>query len=271
MWVPEHVSEQPPRLPITGQDLSTKYYYSSTIDYFINLINSTLSALCIQQGLSSNAIFFTLNESTQLLEMNILNNINYGINILLYVNEPLYNLLSGFQSQEVINSNITFKKPRLLNQSNSSAYNKRTLTDNTVFSVSTCEIPINPTWNPIASIVFSSTLLPLITTNISPEELYGGNLLSLANESANFKPVLTDFEVPITQLNTYRNGIFYQPTGPYRLNDLTGSTPINYIDIRVEWKDKYGNHHPFYLTSGGNCEVKMLFVRKDFNNINLNI
>ena len=77
-------------------------------------------------------------------------------------------------------------------------------------------------WNPIASIVFSSSMLPVLSTHISPPQVYNdpSNSLSSTGNNAGLFSVLTDFEVPYSANNQYRPTIDYNPGAEYRLLDM---------------------------------------------------
>jgi hypothetical protein len=122
-------------------------------------------------------------------------------------------------------------------------------------------------WNPVASIVFSSSLLPIISTQTSvPRDLGGnGNSFLSGGNNANLLPILSDFAIAIDAMNQYRPMIEYNPGAEYRLIDLNSTTNLNRIDIIVYWKDRAGGLHPFLLQPGCAASVKIMFRRKDFD------
>ena len=122
--------------------------------------------------------------------------------------------------------------------------------------------------NPVQSIVFTSTLLPVNMENVgTPLILNGANINQVnVGSTANILPVVTDFVVALSATNNYQPDITYVPTGEYRLVDLYGTSPCKQIDISVFWKDVYGINHPFLLGSGCSGSLKVMFRRKDFNN-----
>jgi hypothetical protein len=125
--------------------------------------------------------------------------------------------------------------------------------------------------NPIQSIVFTSTLLPVVMENVGTPSILNGtapNSITLGS-TANIFPVVTDFIVPFSATNGYVPDISYVPNGEYRLVDLYGESPCNQVDIQVFWKDIYGLLHPFLLGSGCSGSLKLMFRRKDYNNADL--
>jgi hypothetical protein len=122
-------------------------------------------------------------------------------------------------------------------------------------------------WNPVASIVFSSSLLPIISTQTSVPRDLGGNsnaFLSGGN-NANLLPILSDFSIAVDSANQYRPMIEYNPGAEYRLIDMNSTTNLSRIDIIVYWKDRAGNLYPFLLQPGCAASVKIMFRRKDFD------
>ena len=125
--------------------------------------------------------------------------------------------------------------------------------------------------NPVQSIVFTSTLLPVVMENVGAPSILNGsssNLITIGS-TANIFPVVTDFIVPFSATNSYVPDISYVPSGEYRLVDLYGESPCNQVDIQVYWKDSYGLLHPFLLGSGCSGSLKLMFRRKDFANADL--
>jgi len=125
--------------------------------------------------------------------------------------------------------------------------------------------------NPVQSIVFTSTLLPVVMENVGTPSILNGtapNSITLGS-TANIFPVVTDFIVPFSATNGYVPDISYVPNGEYRLVDLYGESPCNQVDIQVFWKDQYGLLHPFLLGSGCSGSLKLMFRRKDYNNADI--
>jgi hypothetical protein len=120
-------------------------------------------------------------------------------------------------------------------------------------------------WNPVSSIVFASSLLPIVPTQTSaPKDLGGNNLVSGGNNS-NLLPTLSDFSIAVDANNQYRPMVEYNPGAEYRLIDMNSTMNMNRIDIIVYWKGRDGVLHPFQLQPGCSASVKLMFRRKDFN------
>ena len=120
--------------------------------------------------------------------------------------------------------------------------------------------------NPVSSVVFTSSLLPIVQDIVSVPVSNNASGVQSRNGGSNLTPVITDFQVAITALNTYRPDLQYTPNGEYRLIDLVGTSPLSSIEVSVFWKDFYGNLNPFYLAPGCSANIKIMFRRKDYNN-----
>ena len=122
-------------------------------------------------------------------------------------------------------------------------------------------------WNPVASIIFASSLLPIVPTQTSAPRDIGSqsnNLISGGNNS-NLLPILSDFSIAVDGNNQYRPMVEYNPGAEYRLIDMNSTTNLNRIDIIVYWKDRFGGIHPFQMQPGCAASVKIMFRRKDFS------
>ena len=116
--------------------------------------------------------------------------------------------------------------------------------------------------NPIASIVFSTGLLSIFATNTSPPTSY--NMYSFCNftssgNNSNLTNIITDFEIPMSEINQYRPVIYYNPTSEYRLVDMRSIVNTNMLDITVCWKTHYGEYIPLKLQPGCAAHIKLLF------------
>jgi hypothetical protein len=121
-------------------------------------------------------------------------------------------------------------------------------------------------WNPISSIVFTSTTLPIHATLTSPPKVYSSTSNGMAGAGGtSLSNTLTDFEIAIDSQNSYRPEISYAPPGEYRLIDMYSTSNLSKLDLNVYWKDKYGNLKPLRLQPGCSASVKLLFRHKHFD------
>jgi hypothetical protein len=120
-------------------------------------------------------------------------------------------------------------------------------------------------FNPVQSIVFTSSLLPIVQSVVGNTKIF--NFYNAQFQNNNSAPIITDFVVPYSATNQFRPNLEYTPSGEYRLIDLYGLTPLQAIEITVQWRDMFGVFHPFLLNSGCSAQLKIMFRRKDFGNV----
>jgi hypothetical protein len=265
-WATQNNTAPIPAPPLTKQDLLSDYYYCNSYQHFIFLLNKTISNEWTLLGYPTPVPFFTLDPATFNLKYHYPVSGNKALN----VNQPLFNLLCTFNFYKVANDEYRLDHSDTQERETIVApfYNPGT------FYVSTSENTPLSQWNPISSIVFQTIELPLVQTNVSPTlEFYNRTNLTPSNQqgtqNGNISPILTDFIVSFGANNTYKPYINYTNQGEYRLLDLNGTEPIASLQIQVLWRDNWGNTHNIYLDSGCCASMKLLFRRKDFDNLYL--
>jgi hypothetical protein len=192
----------------------------------------------------------------------------------LVFNDRLYELFAGLPSRYAIINGSSGYQLRFVDRFTNSYVQKIPKPGSTTgetISIDmlhlTQEVTSIAVWNPVASIVFASSLLPIIPTQTSVPRNIGSknsNLLSGGNNS-NLLPILSDFAIAVDGPNQYRPMVEYNPGAEYRLIDMNSTTNLNRIDIIVYWKDRAGNLYPFQLQPGCAASVKIMFRRKDFS------
>jgi hypothetical protein len=121
-------------------------------------------------------------------------------------------------------------------------------------------------FNPICSIVFASSFLPVLPTSITPPKVFNDTSLALSSNGNNggLISMLTDFEVPYSETNQYRPTIDYNPGTEYRLLDMNPVMNLNRVDILVYWKTTFGELIPMKLQPGCSGHVKIMLRHKTF-------
>lgn len=276
-YIPTNLSEP---IPVIGalRDTIIPYYYVYSFNTIVTMLNNCLSTafqrLSADVEYSSkvlptqnvpyfewdnNAQKFILNADVNGFDSNILNHIS------IHCNTALYTLISSFQAfyngYNVLTArNYTFnisKEPRGLN----------TFIINDTYTVIQLfqEYSTGALFTPISSIVFSTSLIPVLPSNTAkPSVIDGdGSLVSTGNNN-NISSMITDFEVQENSGYGFSGVLSYTPTAEYRMIDLNNSSSekLNNIDITVYWKDQYSNLHPLYLQPGCKCDLKILFRKK---------
>lgn len=276
--------DQPtPDPPLTFQDLTSQYYYVYSYQIWVEMLNNALqqcftalnTAVVAAGGAlpTANPPFLEFDPVALTYNLNA-DELGYARTlanpIKIFCNSPLQTLISSFQFNRFGNG------PTIINGKNFQfvIYNNN---DTNILILPTgnyCQMYQEGStvalMNPIQSIVFSTSLVPVIQENVSVPKVWGSDttLFNTGNNS-NIASILTDFQVPFTPDNRYQPDITYAPTGEYRLIDLYGTSPLSSLDLQVSWKDQFGNTHPLYLGSGCSANLKIMFRRKDFDTASL--
>lgn len=281
VYVPKDLSQPLPNPPIDFQDLESAYYFMYSYQQVIELFNTAfiacyagLNNLVVAGGdalPSPNPPFFEFDPNNL---VSILDADKAGYDralanpIKIYMNSPAFNLFSNFPST-YYGVNVMNGKNYMFDIYNNNGTNILNLPTYDVLQ-SYQEGTSTGLWNPVMSIVFTTALLPVVPSYISVPKVWGADskLFNIGN-NANLAPVITDFIVPWSATNTYRDTIEYTPSGEYRLLDMFGSSPLSAIELSCFWKDQFGGLHPFKLNSGCSATIKIMFRRKDYNNTTL--
>jgi len=122
-------------------------------------------------------------------------------------------------------------------------------------------------WSPVASIVFTTSLLPIRNEATGAPITYGnGNLGQSSSSIQNaFQPILTDIALDLANEggDGYRKMIYYSPVAEYRMASLTPTNqPIYSVDIQVYWKNRLdGNLYPVQMYNLSSVSIKAMFRR----------
>lgn len=217
-----------------------------------------------------------------------------AVNYCLFFNGPLFNLFSGFPSVYYGNTltSANFDAGSVTTIGGNywwfnyyvlpiNFQNKNYITINPVVGVTPStnwivtgsEYSPVPIWNPISSLVFTSSLLPITmsftslpqVSNSSPFDLTYTN----SGNNAQISNMLSDIQVGLTTGSEYKPSVLYLPSAEYRLIDMLGNNPIFQASFGVAWKSKFGQIISFRLGSQCGANIKILFRRKRHNLGNL--
>lgn len=124
-------------------------------------------------------------------------------------------------------------------------------------------------WSPVASIVFTSTLLPLKKEfSAVPIKLGTTNVAGSTSSPAAFDPVITDFVIDqqVERAEGWRDFTLYEPTAEYRMISMNAShEEIRNIDIQVFWKYRLtGELIPLSMFNCSDVSIKMMFRKIDY-------
>lgn len=265
---------------------SNPYYHIHTAQGFLNMVNKALrSSFNTLVSHSSNSAFydkvtapqFFFNASSNKIELLYTNEYVYSqynvINLFIKVSGSLYNLLSNFPA--ILTNNLYQGNTAVINyvldiqptlNRNSYSYSKNN-TPAVTMNVLTEQSSSIVAWSPISRIQFCSTTVPVHQT------LTGGAQYTTINEQSsiqanNTTSILTDFEFPLTTGLEYSQQIlYYSPQSEYRLIDLSGTASIKSLNIQVFWVSKIGTRYEMKVKQRGQCTLKLMFRKKNFNGI----
>lgn len=267
-----------------GQNSTNSYYWVYTFQRIQELMNycledayNGLNALVLAgtgNNLPSfgNIPFIEFNPNNGACTLNadsVAFDIDGASPIEIYMNNPMFNLFSNFPVYRYGIQNITNGKNYKFNIKNqiTNIFNVKTGYDAIqIYSDLASNIGL---FNPVKSIVFSTSLLPVLPTLVGNPKIFNADASVSASQTNSLKaPILIDFVVPISGLsqNTYTPEIYYEPSGELRFSDIISNTPITSISLDVFWKDAYGNLIPIRLQNQCSASVKLLFRRKDYFN-----
>jgi len=123
-------------------------------------------------------------------------------------------------------------------------------------------------WSPVASIVFTTSLLPIKTeANSAPNILGSSNIGNSAPTTGSaFEPIITDIALDLQPggADLYRSFIYYAPSAEYRMSSFTPSKQeLRNIDISVFWKNRLdGQLYPVNMYNLSSVGIKLMFRKK---------
>ena len=124
-----------------------------------------------------------------------------------------------------------------------------------------------PIMCPIESLIFTTSLLPVLPSLLGVPALFSGNSGVSNQDNNNIINTVTDLVVNLTTGSEYLPNVIYEPTAEYRLLDLQSNAPLTSIQISVVWKDIFGQVHDFYIQNGCQASLKVMFRKNAYNNI----
>ena len=271
---PWNTTVSPPTPPLVSQDLSTDYYYVNSYQHFVEMINSALAQANTSANTGQYPPYMEFDNQTNRFAL-YANKAVFDANTLgaatcqIHFNNRLYQLLSTFPAK--FKGNLGEKNYEIVIDSRLSGL-RRYYNDAAQFLYAAVsvyqDISTVATWNPVSSIVFCTSLIPVQPSHTGVANLYDGvgtNLVSGGN-NANVSSILTDFEVSVNESNQYRPTITMIPQAEYRLVEMNAVTNLNKIDLIAYWKTHYGDLIPLKLQPGCAAHVKLLFRHRRFHN-----
>ena len=259
-------------------DIRGPYYYVYSFNTIVEMLNNALTEafaeLVVIAGNSgvtlptTNPPFFEWDSDSQKF---ILNGDVIGFNdketsyISISCNTAIYTLISGFKA-DYYGPDVFEGRNYILRLSRETRGLNLFKINNTYSVIQSYqEYSSGALFTPISSIVFTTSLIPVLPSNVAKPTIFDGDgsLVSTGNNN-NITSMITDFESQDNNGYGFQGTLSYTPTAEYRMIDLNNSSSekLNNIDISVYWKDQYSNLHPVYLLPGCKCDIKILFRKK---------
>ena len=271
-WIPQNVVPIPiaPSLTSNGLQTFSDYYFCQNYAYFIQILNNALTEAMNKLKLLVTPILDTVEEPFLIWNTDTVSATIYAreshfnsastAKVNIYFNRALYSLLSTFNFIK-FNTGVVRNKYYKLILDRFDGFNVVVLPsfgiDELIFSNQ--EISTITEWSPISSILFTTSTIPINSTQLSVPSVYiDGQQNSLTPSFKNFSNIITDLS---SDEFSYKSNLLYLPSAQYRYVSLQNNSPLTNIDISVFWKDKLGIIREFLLLPGGSAEIKILFEK----------
>ena len=282
--------------PTIQQDYSNNYYFMYNYSQFSEMVNFTFKE-CINQlnadfqgwygagapNIKTKAPYIRWNPSTECFDLytdiysssdNSSSQVGSKEKLRIFFNSSLYNLISYnaiYNGGDTVQSNTlgipNFTYEILINYDGSNIIKEIGNDGNpsgTIYLKTTQDYKSTTTlWNPIEAIVFSSTMIPIVSEQTGvPIEITDNNVVSRSTSSS-FQPIITDISLDTNDSSAYRNFISYIPSGEYRLSEMKGTGPLRDIDIQVYYRLRHNQKLiPMEMINGSSINVKIMFRKK---------
>ena len=278
-YTPQDLTQPIPAAPsVAGkQDMSSNYYLCMNNSHVVSLINQCLvdlyaAQLAFYQSVHlapsmypnmTNPPWLAYDNSSHQLIFNF-DAAAYDPSLPspfnLYCNTAMFNLLNSFEFVNYSSSGNGVGANYKLNVYDNQGTNSLEMPTYTALQLYEDYPSVNQ-WSPVSSIVLTSNTLPINGTIQGAPKVFNTNNAASSYSVNNSMKVISDFTVAIDNNNSYRPSIDYSPT-IYRMVDMIGHSPINYMDIQLYWRDIYNNFYPMTLGSNQSCSIKLLFRKK---------
>ena len=234
----------------------SEYYFIYQYQHMVDMVNTALATAfsnLATKPAGSEAPYFIYNPVTKLFSL-IAQAAHYDAkmvgSIQVYLNSNLFELFNGLVNIAEFLSNGRDFKILISNYRNNYYNDPAKISTIPPEYYETVEQFVSiPAWNAVKKITFETSLIP-IQNEYTPAS---GN---------SFKKIMTDFEPLNSSSEDVRTSLQYFPQGQYRLIDLTGTTPLYNIDLKVTWLDVFGRGYTVQINHFQELSVKLLFTRK---------
>ena len=293
-WTPENLNAATPLVPTSEQDLSTDYYHCYTYNHVVDMVNTALTAahtelvvdydtwinsLGATGALSTRAPKMVYDSGSNLFSLygdvngfGVTDATSYGTttaeDVNIYFNSNMYNLFSSFQTTNQNTDGALGKNHKVIFK-NKNGTNIEEIATGVTSVTGTYDYkmvqdyPSTSTfWSPVASLVFTTTLIPVKTEFIGNPITFGNdNTNGTHSSSNNFQNIVTDIAMTDLDAHGHRELVSYAPSAEYRMITLSPSQQVvQNIDLQLFWRRRLSNELvPVLMPNLSTVDVKMLF------------
>lgn len=203
-----------------------------TIDYFLNAVNSAISASAVSAGiLVADVPFITLDRSTWLATLDYDAHANFGDDFYLEFNEPLFSHFPHFRYADILPTTTYFR-----------VYtpNSGTKTTTTADEILT---------SPVDKIYIKTHQVPVVGEYTSALD---------SNPTDKAELILTDFEFGGSNRFCIQNIGYTATTGQYRWHNMYHGA-FHSADISFYFKTYNNERHPLRVGPSGSISAKLVF------------
>ena len=245
---------------VNGATPSTfKYYYCYTYSHFCDIFNTAIALAVSHISGSAKAPKLVYNGATNLFSLYCDASV-WGTNGRIFFDVNLYQLLRNFNN--VYSPATTPLTNEILIKNNIS--NMFTGDDGTKYIVVTQDYPsTDANWSPISSLVFTTSMLPIVAEQVAvPIVFSNGNISNAGTSQANYQNTITDISLALVRSSDYKGFVEYAPN-PYRMISLAPTKQeIRQVDVSVYYKTRLGALIPMTLSNGSSISMKIMFRLK---------
>jgi hypothetical protein len=245
---------------INGANPSTsKYYYCYTYSHFCDIFNAAVLYAVNTIDDTVKAPRLVYNGATNLFSLYCDMSV-WGTTWKLFFDANLYQLLRNFNNMYYPTVTPLTNEILITNNIN----NVITGDDGVKYIVTTQDYPsTDAIWSPISSIVFTTSMLPIIAEQVAvPIVFSDGNVSNSGTSQANYQNTITDISLALNRSSDYKGFVEYAPN-PYRMISLAPTKQeIRQIDISVYFKTRLGALIPVTLPNGSSISMKLMFRLK---------
>lgn len=259
-----YVSDNPaypaPVQNIVNQQVITVYYFVYSYDNLINSLNVATNAAWVAAGSPGGGIspFFYFNPNTGLISF-VVSDAFITSGAIMYCNTYLLNFIDSFNFNHVsLTANHEYNFVLDTNPQRGWPTVSTPITAPQTYYQFIQNYSSLAYWTALRKILFISNSLPIVN-EYEPSS-------SIQQNVSTSLPIITDFVPAIEFASQSRSIAYYYPTSQYRLVNLIGDIPIQKLDMKIYWQDKFNNIYQLYLPYGNEINIKLAFIKKSLYN-----